>query len=131
MKKLRKTENSPQVGGGGSSKEDERNSILLAKVGGGTEQTVGNEAGNWSTGGGSQEVFLDHHFLEEWDCDVCDGRHKLHGSVTAAGVVVREAVRESPELESRVAGEGGRCRVVLEQAAVVEVGDDEGDVEFS
>lgn len=130
FKELRETEKSPKVGSGGSSEADKRKSIVFAKVGGETHHTVGDEEGNRATGGGSQEVFLDHHFLEERDCDVIDGRHELHGSVAAAGVVFGEAVREGPELESRVAGEGGGDGGVLEEAAVAEVGDYEGDVEF-
>ena len=41
----------------GSSEVDEWKSILFAKVGGEIQDTVGDEAGNPPTGGGSQEVF--------------------------------------------------------------------------
>ena len=130
FKELRETEKRPKEGGGGSSEVDERKSILFAKVGGEIQHTVGDQAGNRATGGGSQEVFLDHHFLEERDCDFIDRRHELHGSAAAAGVVFGDAIGEGPELESRVAGKGSCDSGVLEEAAVAEVGDDEGDVEF-
>lgn len=128
---LSKVEESPEITDSRGSEIDQRNPILLREAGGETQQPVGDEAGNWSGGGGSHEVLFHHHLLEEWGHHVDDGGKDLKHSIAGAWMFVGKAIRDGSEPKAGVAGEGGGDGGVAEEAAVAEVGDDEGDVEVS
>ena len=119
----------PNVGSAGCSEIDQGKAVLFHKVSSKTETAVGDKARGRPAVRGSEEVFVGHHFLEKWNHVVYNGGTDSSGLGTQAGVVVGEAVGDGPELEAGIGGEGGGDGGVLEEEAVVELGDDEGDVE--